>query len=582
MIECFSFKKTSLRELCILGLIMMSALSTSFVIQAQESFSPRSLKVEIFADGVVSVDYLLDADATYASINVPLFGTPSGDIIVLNHLGEPLDYKLIENILKVDTLGTYRVRIMYETNDLTNEIGGGIWTFRMNSPINVTIVLPREADIIPNKPPIRIETIKNKTMLVMPPGELELVYTIIVLAPVPVPVEVPGMPAGALAYDHSNLIPTEFFKSIPADTPTVLMFKNFLLIVNSSERVELSLNVGSSVTMKYFKLILKPGEPLSLNIDVDVSPPAGIMPPAGNINIYINITTMSVEATLGIYINETALEAKLGRDIDVSRLTWMHWDGSKWVPVPSSLDAEGYLIANTTHLSTWSIAEIIPLQVTAQLSPETVTQGDTVAILATVKDNAGNPIAGATVKAAINGKIINLSDLGDGNYKGTFETTDLKEGNYKVIVTAQKDGYEQAQTSQTLTVKAVVIPLKIKAQLSPDTVTQGDPVKVSVIVRDDMENPIEGATVTATIDDETIRLSDIGNGKYQGTIDTSNLKEGKYNIVVSAQKVRYKPVQASLTLTVRTAIPWMLYGGIAAVIVIVIVAAVLYRFKRRS
>jgi len=59
---------------------------------------------------------------------------------------------------------------------------------------------------------------------------------------------------------------------------------------------------------------------------VDISPPAGIISPAGNINIYINITTKSVEATLGIYINETALEAELGRDIDVSRLTWMYWD----------------------------------------------------------------------------------------------------------------------------------------------------------------------------------------------------------------------------------------------------------------
>jgi len=565
-------------------LLVILAFSTSTVVNAQKSFAPRSLKAEIFADGVVSIEYSLDVNTTYASINVPLFGTDFENIIVLNHLDEPLDFEMVAEGIKIYTLGTHRVRIIYETKDLTSNIGG-IWTFSIDSPINVEVALPRNADFISlNKPPISIETIENKTVLLMPYGHLEVVYAITAIVPVPLP-EIPGVPSGALAYNHSTIIPIDFPWRVPADTPTVLMFKNFLLIVNSSEGLDLSLTVGSGVAMKYFLLSLKPSEPLSLNMRVDVSPPSSVIALDNDVDIYVDMeteTTIQVKATLGLYINETILEAELGRDIDVSRLTWMYWDGSKWVPVPSRIDADGYLIANTTHLSTWSIAEIIPLQVTAQLTPETVTQRDTVTISATVKDDAGNPIAGATVKAAISGKIINLSDLGDGNYKGTFETTDLKEGNYDIVVTAQKDGYEQTQTSQTLTVKVAAIPLQVTAKLSPEIVTQGDVVIISAIVRDDAGNPIEGATVTVTIGDETINLSDIGNGKYQGTIDTSNLKEGTYNIVIAAQKVRYKPTQTSQTLIVRTAIPWMLYGGIAAVIVIVIVAVALYRFKRGS
>jgi len=477
-------KEAPIGRLVIFGLIIILAFPIFSMVYARGPFSSRSLRIEIFADGVVSVDYSLDVDTTYTSVNVPLFGVPFGDIIVLNHLGEPLDYELTVGSLKIDSLGTYRVRIIYETKDLTDEIGGGVWTFHINSPINVTIVLPRDADIIPNKPPITIENIKDKTILVMPPGDLEILYAIIVSAPIPVPVEVPGAPANALAYDHSSIIPTKFFKRIPAGRPTVLIFKNFLLMVNSSEKVYLNLNVGSSVAMKYFKLILKHSESLSLDINVDVSPPPGIIPPAGNINIYVNITTTSVEATLGIYINETALETELGRDIDVSRLTWMYWDETRWVPVPSRIDADGYLIVNTTHLSMWSIAKIIPLQVTAQLTPEIVTQGDAVVISATVKDDLGNLI--------------------------------------------------------------------------------------------------EGATVTATVGDETINLSDIGNGKYQGTIETSNLKEGTCEIVITAQKVGFELAQTSQILTVKAAVPWMLYGGIIAVIIIVIIAVVLYRFKGRS
>jgi len=448
-------RTTTLRGL-VFGLIVMLTFSSSIVVYGQEPFSYKSLKVEIFTDGVVSVDFSLDVDATYTSISIPLFCRPLSDIIVLNHLNEPLDYELTARVLKVYTLGTHRIRIIYETKDLTSEIGGGVWAFHMNSPINVTIVLPKDANIIPNKPPISVETVKEKTMLMMPPGSLELVYTIMVTPPVPILLEIPGVPAGALAYNYSNMIPTKFFKSIPADTPTVFMFKNFLLMVNSSRRLDLSLNVGSSVIMKYLKLNLKSSESLVLDINVDVSPPPDIVPPAGDINFYVNITTVPIEATLGIHINETALEAEIEEDIDISRLTWMYWDGSKWVPVPSQFDVDGYLVANTTHLSTWSVAEIIPLQVDAQISPEIVTQGDTVTISATVTDNVRNPVAGATVKVAIGDKTIILSDTGDGNYNEIFKTTDLTEGSYNIVVSAQKIGYESAQTSLKLTVKAAI------------------------------------------------------------------------------------------------------------------------------
>jgi len=67
-------------------------------------------------------------------------------------------------------------------------------------------------------------------------------------------------------------------------------------------------------------------------------------------------------------------------------------------------------------------------------------------------------------------------------------------------------------------------------------------VTILATVKDDAGNPIEGATVTATIGDETINLSDLGNEKYQGTIDTSNLKEGTHNIVVLPQKDGYKSI----------------------------------------
>lgn len=244
--------------------------------------------------------------------------------------------------------------------------------------------------------------------------------------------------------DYSYLIPLNFNATILANRSTALLFQNLALIVNSSKNLELNITAGTDIVMHNIMLSLEPSESLSLNVDVAVSPPTDITLLDNDINFYLSVEpneTVTLEATLGLYINKTALEETLGREINVSRLTWVYWNGSNWVPVPSLIDVNGYLVANTTHFSTWTIVEIIPLRVAAQLSAETVTQGEVVTISATVKDDANNPIVGAIVKAKIGDMTITLSDQGDGNYRGTLETSELGEGTHDVVVTAEKDGY---------------------------------------------------------------------------------------------------------------------------------------------
>lgn len=208
--------------------------------------------------------------------------------------------------------------------------------------------------------------------------------------------------------------------------------------------------------MRYLLLSLEPSESVSLDINVDVIPPSGVVTLDNDINIYVDIATVSVEATLGLYINETALEEELRRDIDVSRLSWMRWDGSNWILAPSDIDANGYLTVSTTKFSTWTVVEMKPLEVTVELSPETVTPGEPVTASATVEDDAGNPIVGATVTATIGDLevLLLLSDQGNGNYQGAIDTSNLKEGTYDIAVTAQKIGCQSAQTSTSLIVEA--------------------------------------------------------------------------------------------------------------------------------
>jgi hypothetical protein len=95
--------------------------------------------------------------------------------------------------------------------------------------------------------------------------------------------------------------------------------------------------------------------------------------------------------------------------------------------------------------------------------------------------------------------------------------------------------------------------MKLTVQLSANTVIRGDTLTISATVTDGAENPIEGATVTATIGDLEILflLQDRNHGNYQGTIDTSIVSEGIYEIVITANKAWYESNQISQTLTVN-------------------------------
>jgi hypothetical protein len=106
--------------------------------------------------------------------------------------------------------------------------------------------------------------------------------------------------------------------------------------------------------------------------------------------------------------------------------------------------------------------------------------------------------------------------------------------------------------------------IHVCAQLSSDIITVGNDVTISVKVADDGGNALVGATVTATMGDLEIlfRLSDHGDGNYQGTINTSIVREGTYEIVVSAKQGGYKPDQVSLTLIVMSTT----VGGIEGIV----------------
>jgi len=75
-----------------------------------------------------------------------------------------------------------------------------------------------------------------------------------------------------------------------------------------------------------------------------------------------------------------------------------------------------------------------------------------------VEDEEASPVEGVSATAVIGDYIVQLADVGGGDYQGQLETSDIREGQYEVIVAAEGSGYESAQDAVSLTVKAAGIP----------------------------------------------------------------------------------------------------------------------------
>ena len=181
--------------------------------------------------------------------------------------------------------------------------------------------------------------------------------------PLPAPVtppNIPGIPKDALAYEFLDAVPAGFAWKAEAGKATVLSFKNFKLMVTPSKSLDLDLSVGSDVANQLFSLQLVPGESLSLSIDVTTSVPSGVVKASKDIGVYFEVesnTTEPIEATLSLLIEKTSLEARLGRAVDVTKLSWAYWDAGSWALVESTIDANGFLNAETSHFSTWTVVE---------------------------------------------------------------------------------------------------------------------------------------------------------------------------------------------------------------------------------
>jgi len=182
----------------------------------------------------------------------------------------------------------------------------------------------------------------------------------------------PDMPVDALQLNKTDITPSGEMESIQAMKTKVFFYRNFTLMMNSTENCALNMTLDPQVRNRLLTLSVEPNQTMTLAMNVSASPPQGEAVMENNLNFYMGIepnADLQLQSQLRLYINQTELSQELGREVNASRLTWMYWNQtqSQWTPVESQMDQNGYLVCNTDHFSTWTVAEYDP-----ELVPENI------------------------------------------------------------------------------------------------------------------------------------------------------------------------------------------------------------------
>ena len=161
--------------------LFLILLITSQLTSVLADTSPQELRITVQGDGVTRLNYLFQAEITSLQTNITLLGENYEDLFIVNEDSLPLEY--VENVdgLTVYSLGSSLVNVSYLSAELTGKIGV-IWSLSLTLPISSEITLPIGSTIINlNTIPLEIDTVDERTVLVMPAGSVEIGYTVDIL-----------------------------------------------------------------------------------------------------------------------------------------------------------------------------------------------------------------------------------------------------------------------------------------------------------------------------------------------------------------------------------------------------------------
>jgi hypothetical protein len=175
--------------------------------------------------------------------------------------------------------------------------------------------------------------------------------------------DVPGAPDNAVQYNKTDTTPVAELAQVAVGEPALFQYRNMTMLMNCSKNCDVVFSADPDVTPKILGLSVDPNQTMTLTMNMYGSPLQGEQVMERTLNFYLGIepnAELQLTAQIKLHINQTELSQELNREVNASRLTWMYWNTTRaqWIPVESFMDQNGYLVCNTDHFSTWTVAEL--------------------------------------------------------------------------------------------------------------------------------------------------------------------------------------------------------------------------------
>ena len=169
------------------AMIRVPIIAVCFILLAISCFvqyaigSPKVLDFTIYTDGTTHVFYQTDVDSQSPDFTLNLYGTNIDNIVVQDENGTILSSKVNTNTTTVETLGSSTIKVDYDTQDLISK-SGKTWTFHVDSPIDYSILLPKNSVIVGMTVfPLNMQVVDGQSLISLPSGSSEINYIVGIL-----------------------------------------------------------------------------------------------------------------------------------------------------------------------------------------------------------------------------------------------------------------------------------------------------------------------------------------------------------------------------------------------------------------
>jgi uncharacterized membrane protein len=143
--------------------------------------SPKVLDFTIYADGTTHVFYQTDVDPQSPDFVMNAYGGSIENLVVQDENGTLLSSKVDTSAVTVATLGASTIKADYDTPDLISK-NGKTWTFHVNSPIDYSILLPKNTVIVGmSESPLNMQVVDDQSLISLPSGTSDISYVFGVL-----------------------------------------------------------------------------------------------------------------------------------------------------------------------------------------------------------------------------------------------------------------------------------------------------------------------------------------------------------------------------------------------------------------